>query len=91
MPSDSLVLKCAINGSLLKFGSDDLGLDCSVKDTSGVDIGTFGVRLGSESGKRNIEFSVSKDLVSGLISTIDIGKLLQKIDIGKLIGTDGLF
>jgi hypothetical protein len=91
MPSDSLVFKCNINGSLLKLGSNDLGLDCSVKDTGGVDIGTFGVRLGSENGKRNIEFSVSKDLVSGLISTIDVGKLLEKVDLGKLIGTDGLF
>jgi len=86
----SLHVNCAINGSLLKIMSDKVGLDCSVID-KGSNIGSFGVRVGSENGKRNVEFSVSKDLVANLIGAIDLGKLLSKVDIGKLIGVDNLF
>ena len=88
---DSFSLNCSLDGSLLKIGTNGIGLKCSVSDTNGSSIGSFGMRAGSENGKRNVAFSVSKDLVSNLIGAIDIGRLLEKVDLGKLVGIENLF
>lgn len=67
---DKLNVSCDLRSGL--FGSDAsgelLGLDCEIKASKGMSMGTFSVSFKSVEGKTKVDLDVSKNLIGNLIT-----------------------